>query len=136
MSKHSVLVASLLVLRQKVHSFHWSVTGGNFMELHKLFQSQYEELLSYSDRIAEYIRSKEEYPPVTLNQMIDLSIISEEDASVMNSIDMLQSLYTDISSINLYAGRIAILDPAWGNIQGDLSEYLGKQSWFIMSYLK
>lgn len=40
----SVLLADEMVLYIKTRKFHWNVSGQSFMELHKLFQNEYEEL--------------------------------------------------------------------------------------------
>src|SRR6187455_569400 len=36
-----------------LRNFHWKVNGDNFMELHKLFESHYEQVQEAIDNIAE-----------------------------------------------------------------------------------
>lgn len=51
----TVLLSDEIVLYTKTRKFHWNVTGESFMELHKLFQTQYAELEETIDTIAERI---------------------------------------------------------------------------------
>lgn len=51
------LLADTVVLYIKTRNFHWNVTGPQFLELHKLFEIQYEALAATMDEIAERIRA-------------------------------------------------------------------------------
>ena len=51
----SVVLADSVMLYTKTRKFHWNVCGDSFMELHKLFESQYKELEEAIDEIAERI---------------------------------------------------------------------------------
>ncbi len=43
------------------HNYHWNVEGSQFINLHKLFDEQYNELFQAVDIIAERIRELESY---------------------------------------------------------------------------
>ena len=43
------------------HNYHWNVEGSKFVQLHKLFEDQYNELFSAVDLIAERIRALDDY---------------------------------------------------------------------------
>lgn len=43
------------------HNYHWNVEGPQFIELHKLFEGQYNELFQAIDVIAERIRTLNVY---------------------------------------------------------------------------
>ena len=45
------------VLYTQTRKFHWNVTGPQFHDLHKFFESQYEELDEIVDKVAERARS-------------------------------------------------------------------------------
>lgn len=47
----SVFLADEMTLYVKTRKFHWNVAGLSFMELHKLFESQYTELEAIIDNI-------------------------------------------------------------------------------------
>jgi starvation-inducible DNA-binding protein len=44
-------------LYTKTRNFHWNVTGPNFHDMHKFFESQYEELDDIVDDVAERARA-------------------------------------------------------------------------------
>jgi starvation-inducible DNA-binding protein len=60
--RHSVVeilnntLANEAVLTLKTHNAHWNVSGAGFIELHILFDSQYEQLNNISNEIAERVR--------------------------------------------------------------------------------
>src|SRR3990167_7412575 len=51
------LLSDEYVLYTKTRNYHWNVTGPDFSELHKFFESQYEELDDAIDEVAERARS-------------------------------------------------------------------------------
>jgi len=51
----SVVLSDEVTLYIKTRKFHWNVAGESFMELHKLFESQYTELEAIIDLVAERI---------------------------------------------------------------------------------
>ena len=51
----SSVLADGVMVYTKTRKFHWNVKGESFMELHKLFESQYKQLEEAIDEIAERI---------------------------------------------------------------------------------
>jgi starvation-inducible DNA-binding protein len=51
------ILADSYILMLKTQNYHWNVVGENFKALHELFQTQYEDLFSAIDEIAERIRT-------------------------------------------------------------------------------
>ena len=51
------LLADEFVLYTKTRNCHWNVEGSNFMEMHKFYETQFEELDEIIDDVAERIRS-------------------------------------------------------------------------------
>jgi len=51
----TTVLANEMVLYVKTRKYHWNVTGNSFMELHKLFESQYNEIALAVDEVAERI---------------------------------------------------------------------------------
>jgi starvation-inducible DNA-binding protein len=49
-------LADTYALYQKTHLYHWNVRGPRFAQLHALFDTQYNELWTALDEIAERIR--------------------------------------------------------------------------------
>ena len=50
-------LAGTYVLQLKTQNYHWNVRGPLFVQLHGLFEEQYQELASASDVLAERIRA-------------------------------------------------------------------------------
>ena len=51
------ILADEYVLYTKSRNYHWNVVGLQFNDLHKFFESQYEELNDIVDDVAERARS-------------------------------------------------------------------------------
>lgn len=73
----SRLLADTYTLYLKTHNFHWNVTGPMFQTLHLLFETQYTELATAVDLIAERIRALGYPAPGTYSEFAKLSSIPE-----------------------------------------------------------
>ena len=73
----SRLLADSYTLYLQTHNFHWNVTGPMFQTLHVMFETQYTELWTALDEIAERIRSLGVTAPGTYAEFIQLSSIKE-----------------------------------------------------------
>jgi starvation-inducible DNA-binding protein len=73
----SRLLADTYTLYLKTHNFHWNVTGPMFQTLHLLFETQYTELATAVDLIAERIRALGYPAPGTYSEFGQLSSIPE-----------------------------------------------------------
>ncbi len=69
------LLADSYSLMAQTHLAHWNVEGSDFFQLHTAFQTQYEELFSAVDEIAERIRGLGSYSEGGLERLADLSDI-------------------------------------------------------------
>ncbi len=74
----SALLADTYTLYLKTHSFHWNVTGPMFNSLHTMFMTQYTELWTSLDEIAERIRALDHVAPGSGAQFAKLSSVKEE----------------------------------------------------------
>ncbi|TAN20324.1 MAG: DNA starvation/stationary phase protection protein, partial [Chitinophagaceae bacterium] len=50
------LLANEFVLYTKTRNYHWNIECPSFMEMHKLYESQYNELDEIIDAVAERVR--------------------------------------------------------------------------------
>jgi len=73
----SRLLADTYSLYLKTHNFHWNVTGPMFQTLHLMFETQYTELATAVDLIAERIRALGYPAPGTYGDFANLSSIPE-----------------------------------------------------------
>jgi starvation-inducible DNA-binding protein len=83
----SRLLADTYTLYLKTHNYHWNVTGPRFNTLHLMFETQYTELATAVDLIAERIRALGHPAPGSYAAFAKLSSIDEAegvpDAEVM-----------------------------------------------------
>lgn len=89
----SKFLADSYLLYLKTQNYHWNVTGKMFVQLHELFEKQYQDLAESVDEIAERIRGLGEYAPGTFASFSKLTSIKEE-ASVPTAEEMIQNLVT------------------------------------------
>ncbi len=74
----AALLADTFTLYLKTHNFHWNVTGPMFNSLHAMFMTQYTELWTSLDEIAERIRALDHIAPGSSAQFASLSSVKEE----------------------------------------------------------
>lgn len=87
----SRVLADTYTLYLKTHNFHWNVTGPMFQTLHLLFETQYTELATAVDLIAERIRALGYPAPGTYSDFAKLSSIAET-SGVPKATDMIRLL--------------------------------------------
>jgi starvation-inducible DNA-binding protein len=89
----SRFLADTYTLYLKTHNFHWNVTGPQFSTLHNLFMTQYTELWTAVDEIAERIRALGYPAPGSYKEFSSLTSIKEAEG-VPSSRIMLEQLVT------------------------------------------
>lgn len=77
----SRLLADSYTLYLKTHNYHWNVTGPMFNTLHLMFETQYTELATAVDEIAERIRALGHPAPGSYKDFSRLTSIEEEQGS-------------------------------------------------------
>lgn len=75
----SRLLADTYTVYLRTHNFHWNVTGPMFQTLHLMFMTQYNELWTATDLIAERIRALGFPAPGTYTAFGKLTSIKEVD---------------------------------------------------------
>jgi starvation-inducible DNA-binding protein len=75
----SRLLADSYSLFLMTHNFHWNVTGPQFNSLHLMFETQYTELFTAVDEIAERIRSLGAFAPASFTRFSELSSFTIPD---------------------------------------------------------
>lgn len=98
----TVVLASEMVLYVKTRKFHWNVAGSSFMEMHKLFEGQYNELELIIDEVAERIGKLGDKAIGTMKEFNEHSILKEctkyeeKDAMVKELLDDYRTLISKI----------------------------------------
>lgn len=131
------LLSSWAVFYQKAHTFHWDVTGENFLDFHKHLKQLYEDSVEHCDEIAERLRQIGEKTELTLAGASADSVVQDNNSQTSVN-DIAQDLITGI--VQLTALQTEIYNEA--EEQGDyvtvdlmvqLSKWCEFNSWFLAS---
>ncbi len=88
----SRLLADSYTLYLTTHNFHWNVTGPMFNTLHAMFMTQYTELWTAVDPIAERIRSLGHPAPGSYAQFGKLSSLKDAPTTPPKAMEMVRIL--------------------------------------------
>ncbi len=91
----SIILSDEMTLYIKTRKFHWNVAGESFMELHKLFEAQYDELEIIIDEVAERINKLGGKTIGTMNEFTLLSRIVEHPNKYPVQKAMISELLSD-----------------------------------------
>jgi starvation-inducible DNA-binding protein len=136
----SKLLADEYVLYAKTRNYHWNVVGPHFNDLHKFFESQYEQIDSDIDEIAERIRSLGEKTPATLAEFVKNARIKEH-SGFPSAGKMVSNLVSDHESV-VQSLREAIStceqnkDAGTADFLTGLMEKHEKTAWMLRSVLE
>ncbi len=86
--------ATNFMLYNKTHVAHWNLVGPLFPQLHKLLEKQYEELWEQVDEYAEKLRRLQVFTPVSLIELVELSII-DDYTEVLTANEYLEDLLSN-----------------------------------------
>jgi starvation-inducible DNA-binding protein len=93
------LLSDEYVLYTKTRNYHWNVTGPQFNDLHKFFESQYEELNEFVDEIAERARQLGGRALGTLAEFAKVARLTEQPGAVPAAKEMLATLLADHEAV-------------------------------------
>ena len=88
------LLADTYAVYLKTHGYHWNVRGPAFASLHTLFMTQYTEMWTAIDEIAERIRALGELAPQGYAAFGNLTSIRDGDPT-KTAEEMLRELVAD-----------------------------------------
>lgn len=124
----------------KAHNYHWNVEGSDFPMYHAFFSDFYEEVFDANDKLAELIRTLDDYAPGSLSEFSKRSSIADETGHPSTG-QMIGKLYTDNQSLLsdlTIAYKIAEKFSEFGisNALQDRIEAHKKHAWMLRSMLK
>jgi starvation-inducible DNA-binding protein len=136
----SRLLADTYTLYLKTHNFHWNVTGPMFNTLHLMFETQYTELATAVDLIAERIRSLGFPAPGSYNAYARLSSI-EEAEGVPAAEEMLAQLVKGQEAVVRTARKVfpaveRANDEATADLLTQRMQLHEKTAWMLRSMLE
>ena len=103
------------------HVAHVNILGRNFYSDHKLLQKVYEDLQNQIDKLAELLRSIDEYMPCEIQDVLNQSEIStaifEEDSDgflhgVKDDLELLKGSYEGLMAVSEKEGHEEIANYA------------------------
>ena len=135
----SELLASTYTLYLKTQNYHWNVTGPMFTTLHTLFETQYTELATAVDEIAERIRSVGARAPGSFSAFSALTTVKEETGHP-DAKAMIRTLVKDQGAITDVARRVIdVAEPLRDQATVDLAtrrlDVHEKNAWMLRSHL-
>lgn len=134
-----VLAGTYALLLQTQNS-HWNVKGPFFDPLHKLFQTQYEELQLAVDEIAERIRVMGQDAPATFTEFLELSPLKQK-SNFKNSNEIVEFLMAG-HDVLIKECKLAIQvsesggDEATSDMLTERIASHGKASWMLRTTLE
>jgi starvation-inducible DNA-binding protein len=137
-----VILSDEVMLYTKTRKFHWNVRGESFMELHRLFKTQYIELEETIDSIAERIAKLGGKTIGTMKEFSDLTRLKEHPNTYPEQKELLHELLTDYeSTIRLIRKDIEICqevnhDAATADFLTGLIEQHETTAWILRRYLE
>ena len=134
------LLADTYTLYLMTHNFHWNVQGPMFNTLHNLFMTQYTELWTALDEIAERIRALDFPAPGTYAAFGKLTSIKEVDG-VPSAEDMIAYLTNGHEAVARTARSLfAVVEEASDESSADLltqrMSVHEKTAWMLRSFLR
>ena len=136
----SHLLADSYTTYLKTHNFHWNVTGPMFATLHTMFETQYMELATAVDEIAERIRALGVFAPGSYAAFSKLSVI-EEETGTPDAQSMIRQLVDAQEAVARTARKVMPLaDAASDEPTADLltqrMQVHEKNAWMLRSLLE
>lgn len=95
----TAVLSDAMVLYIKTRKFHWNVSGESFMELHKLFESQYKTLEEAIDEIAERINKLGTPTIGTMQEFMKTASLKEAPGKYPSQKEMIRQLLADHESV-------------------------------------
>jgi starvation-inducible DNA-binding protein len=134
------VLADSYALMALTHSAHWNVEGPGFFALHTAFQTQYEELFTAIDEIAERLRARRAYALGGLKTLADTAQMKEfappltQEDYVRLLVNANQKLVDDAAKARDLAGQAN--DPESQDLMIARITLHQKTIWMLQSFLK
>lgn len=137
----NILLSEEFVLYAKTRNFHWNVTGPQFQDLHKFFESQYEALDDVVDDLAERARALGSLAFGSLQEFVKHSRLKEQPSKSLSAKEMLEQLLSDhetlIRNLRVDSESAAKLGDAGTNdFLVGLMESHEKMAWMLRAFLE
>ncbi len=135
------LLADEFVLYTKTRNYHWNIEGDNFMELHKFFEGQYQQLEETVDQVAERVRAIGHYSEgrladfMKLTSLVEQEYTNDQQTQFKNLLNDHETIIRNLRNlIPLFADKYKDLGSS-DFVTGLLRQH-ETMAWFIRSYTR
>lgn len=134
------LLADYHLHYQKLRNFHWNVYGEHFFELHKQFESLYNEAKIAIDEIAERILTLQKRPVSNYSDYLYMSSLTEEKETLRPR-DMVEATLRDFDLMidrmnNLILTAENSNDSATADLITGFQKDVQKAHWMFRAFLR
>lgn len=135
-----IAFASQYAFAIKAQNFHWNVEGPDFYQLHKLFETIYDEVYGSIDGFAENIRKIKAYTPASLSRFSNLTEVNDE-VEVLAPEAMVAELLQDAEKMQqimmvLFMEAEERHEHGLSNFLADRQDAFAKHAWFLRATSK
>ena len=135
------VLADESMLYQKTKTFHWNVTGPQFIAYHKLFDEQAEKIAETIDEVAERIRSLGFFVKGKFSTFLKDSSLKEEAKEHFPALDMIRILKegheTIIEKLREEIQPISEMgDDGTADFLTAIMEAHEKEAWFLRAHFE
>lgn len=134
------VLANEFILYTKTRNYHWNIESRSFMEMHLFFESQYTELATIIDEVAERVRKIGHYAEGRLKDYIKLADLDEpeytdkQEDQIKNLLEdhetMARTIRNEIETVEEKHKDVGTAD----FLTGVLKQH-EKMAWMLRSYL-
>jgi starvation-inducible DNA-binding protein len=138
----NTLLADEYLLYTKTRNYHWNVSGLQFNDLHKFFESQYGALNEIVDQVAERARAVGGRAVGALVEFLKNSRLKEQPGQYPEAGEMISRLLADHESIiralrsDLTLSAEKYHDAGTSDFLTGLMEQHEKMAWMLRSFLE
>ncbi len=132
----NVFLSDLNVFYRKLQNYHWNIRGSLFFVLHSKLEEYYDEVNEQVDIIAEHILALGGEPLGTLKDYLSITKITEAENKKIESIEVINTLIEDYSTLLKDATKIKNLADQLGEhktatIMDDVIEDYTTKLWML-----
>ena len=137
--KLNKVLADAIVFYQKLHQYHWVVTGKQFFALHGKFEELYDQWAEIIDEVAERVLTIGGKPVPTLASALEISTI-KEDATQPAAAEMVKNILADLTDQSSTMEQVieaaeAAGDRGSANLMDGYRDSIEKTCWMLKAFL-
>jgi starvation-inducible DNA-binding protein len=134
-------LADHLALFVKTKNFHWHVKGPRFHDLHLLFDSQAQQIISVTDAIAERVRKNDADTLTSIGAIAGATQVANQDSTSLDADAMVKELRDDNARLVAKLKEVKDAaeeagDNATSGIVDEWTDFAEERVWFLREVLR